>query len=310
MSGALTRLGALAIGRAHTVQTAARLPFAAAPALLDGAVTDLPGESPPDADFASHRAPGSASRVGPDSALVLERAADAGRRGPVAAAPTAIPNPTSDLAPNPADAPSPAASVAGIAPAQAPPRAPQRTMLGPSPSPPGATPAGDIAAIPPFTARASTRLEPAKRISGARSDGETPERPRPDRPGARLVGATDDLTASIPVETASVASERRTAPPTRPDPAAPVQPSRPRGEPAPLLPQRPSERPAAPSSLGPVAPAPRAGAAEAAPEVHVHIGRIEVTAVQGPAPAKRAARRGAPTMSLDDYLARRREGER
>ncbi|WP_157633638.1 hypothetical protein [Thioflavicoccus mobilis] len=53
------------------------------------------------------------------------------------------------------------------------------------------------------------------------------------------------------------------------------------------------------------------GSADAAtPEVHVHIGRIEVTAVQEPAPARRAPRRAAPTMSLDDYLARRRGGDR
>ncbi|MBK1732870.1 hypothetical protein CKO41_13995, partial [Thiococcus pfennigii] len=217
MSGALTRLGALAIGRAHTVQTAARLPFAAAPALLDGAVSDLPFESPPDADFASHRALGSASRAGPDSAPVLERALDAERRGPVAAAPTVIPNPTPDLAPNLADAPSPAAFVAGTVPAQAPPRAPQRTMLGPSPSPspspPGATPAGDIAATPPFTARASSRLESARRVSSTRSEGETPALSRLERLVVPVTGAPGGLPTSTPVEAASDAGERRAAPP-------------------------------------------------------------------------------------------------
>ena len=43
-------------------------------------------------------------------------------------------------------------------------------------------------------------------------------------------------------------------------------------------------------------------------EVHVHIGRIEVTASTEPAAAKRPARRGTPPLSLDDYLARRERG--
>jgi len=51
-----------------------------------------------------------------------------------------------------------------------------------------------------------------------------------------------------------------------------------------------------------------AGMVEDATEVHVSIGRIEVTAVHKPAPAKPAApRRNAP-MSLDDYLAKRHGG--
>lgn len=41
-------------------------------------------------------------------------------------------------------------------------------------------------------------------------------------------------------------------------------------------------------------------------EVHVHIGRIEVTAVHAPAPAKRRASTLRQTQSLTDYLARRR----
>lgn len=46
-------------------------------------------------------------------------------------------------------------------------------------------------------------------------------------------------------------------------------------------------------------------AAESATEVHVHIGRIEVTAVQAPAAPRPAARGGPQPMSLDEYLARR-----
>ena len=51
-----------------------------------------------------------------------------------------------------------------------------------------------------------------------------------------------------------------------------------------------------------------AGSIEETTEVHIIIGRIEVTAVHEPAPAKpAAARRNAP-MSLDDYLAKRHGG--
>ena len=44
-------------------------------------------------------------------------------------------------------------------------------------------------------------------------------------------------------------------------------------------------------------------------EVHVNIGRIEVTAVQEAPPPRRPAPRTAKAMSLDEYLARR-AGER
>jgi hypothetical protein len=51
-----------------------------------------------------------------------------------------------------------------------------------------------------------------------------------------------------------------------------------------------------------------AGMVEETTEVHVSIGRIEVTAIHEPPPPKPAApRRNAP-MSLDDYLARRQGG--
>ena len=51
------------------------------------------------------------------------------------------------------------------------------------------------------------------------------------------------------------------------------------------------------------------GPADTTTEVHVSIGRIEVTAIHEPAaPAQRpAARRKAP-VSLDEYLARRQGG--
>jgi hypothetical protein len=44
-------------------------------------------------------------------------------------------------------------------------------------------------------------------------------------------------------------------------------------------------------------------------EVHVHIGRIEVTAIQQPSPPKPRQKRGRAPMSLDDYLAKRQRGD-
>jgi hypothetical protein len=46
-----------------------------------------------------------------------------------------------------------------------------------------------------------------------------------------------------------------------------------------------------------------------AAEIHVHIGRIEVTALHEAVPAKQPIRTPQPSLSLDDYLARRK-GER
>ncbi|WP_260494012.1 hypothetical protein [Pseudomonas sp. J452] len=40
--------------------------------------------------------------------------------------------------------------------------------------------------------------------------------------------------------------------------------------------------------------------------MHIHIGRIEVTAIQESAPSKRTSRKGAAPLSLDDYLAKRK----
>jgi hypothetical protein len=49
----------------------------------------------------------------------------------------------------------------------------------------------------------------------------------------------------------------------------------------------------------------RSGAVEESTEVHVSIGRIEVTAVHEALPPKRAAQRRPAAMSLDEYLAKR-----
>jgi len=81
-------------------------------------------------------------------------------------------------------------------------------------------------------------------------------------------------------------------------------------DPAPLLPPRAASptRPAANMPSTPAAvPRPAPAAADTSTEVHIHIGRIEVTALPTPAPPRRPARERTQPMSLDAYLARRKE---
>ena len=53
-------------------------------------------------------------------------------------------------------------------------------------------------------------------------------------------------------------------------------------------------------------PAQRPGASDDSTEVHIHIGRIDVTAVHEPPPRRRAPVASTVPMSLDAYLAKRR----
>jgi len=84
---------------------------------------------------------------------------------------------------------------------------------------------------------------------------------------------------------------------TSPDDASPVEPR----APEPLLPSLA----AAPTANSVAAMQTPAATSETPNEVHVHIGRIEVTAVQSSEPRKRKAKAAQQPMSLDDYLARR-----
>jgi hypothetical protein len=94
---------------------------------------------------------------------------------------------------------------------------------------------------------------------------------------------------------------RRAEPAATPPPVA-------AGRPEPLLAEvspppaavRRAQAPAADRASGAGRPDP--------PEVHVHIGRIEVTSVADPPPSRGPAVRRAPTLSLEDYLAKRRSG--
>lgn len=76
--------------------------------------------------------------------------------------------------------------------------------------------------------------------------------------------------------------------------------------PKPLLPEvGASAAPASPAATRPVRETQRMREAAGPPEVHVHIGRIEVRSVTEPPPARERARRAKPAMSLESYLAGR-----
>lgn len=78
--------------------------------------------------------------------------------------------------------------------------------------------------------------------------------------------------------------------------------------PAPLLPSRVHDprgpaHPAARRDSGAQLRASSDASAAAVPDVHIHIGRVELTALTAPAePRRKPARTAAATMSLDDYL--------
>ena len=81
----------------------------------------------------------------------------------------------------------------------------------------------------------------------------------------------------------------------------------PQVEPHPLLPQVATRVNTLTPSGTHTTPAETSPAVETETEVHVHIGRIEVTAVQEAAVPKPAAAGRRQPMSLDDYLARRQQ---
>ncbi|MCW5627551.1 MAG: hypothetical protein KIT47_01705 [Rhodoferax sp.] len=173
----------------------------------------------------------------------------------------------------------PASTASPPPPAAAPQVPPARPVTTDSDTGPLATqhapdPLQAFMATPPVTATAPSSRGPETqeaRRPGSHRDTQPPAGPAVSH--ARV--AHDARPAHDPIE----AARQHLLAPQRV--RAPAMPSQPRGR----------DRPAA---------------AEEATEVHVHIGRIEVTALQ-PAPAPRKpARSGRAPLSLDDYLSRRR----
>jgi hypothetical protein len=203
------------------------------------------------------------------------------------------------------------------------------------PAPPASDETGPRAAIPALTTSAGVASSPAP---------PEPLLPEPERPARREAGEVEAEAPPSP-PAAPARSARRTAPepllePARgPERAGAPEPPRsrsrrmredaegpPAAEPAPvasaarpegdrprraapaLLPLRPNrERPR--GTIAPPASAPGDASERTADEtsdIHVSIGRIEITAVhEAPAPKRRAARTG-PALTLEEYLGRRR----
>lgn len=159
--------------------------------------------------------------------------------------------------------------------------------------------------LSPSSAHPSSRLAdpfPAALMPTSPAPGPTPQGAAP---GATDADDETDASARSKPSSAFEPAQGRAAPQTQ----APDQPAthsaNPRTLPEALL---PLIRQGARSTLSSPAAASAQRtppAAESPTEVHVHIGRIEVTAVQPSAAPKPAARGGPQPMSLDEYLARR-----
>jgi hypothetical protein len=127
--------------------------------------------------------------------------------------------------------------------------------------------------------------------------------------------------------TAHALAGRAAAEPARPNAAVPprmpvraaegahrIDAAASRAEPTPSVPRPLLAEPAAPAAPLAIAPlrepvqsvAPAQAADAYAADVHVHIGRIDVTAVHAPAEPKPKPRAARPSMPLADYLSRRR----
>jgi hypothetical protein len=156
-----------------------------------------------------------------------------------------------------------------------------------------------------------TQSAPLARANTERNSSIAPaaEAPSVQAAPARLI---KDAQIAAPLESGSrtalhAASSHRFATPASPSAAASVI-----GEPSLLMPPVASSRSVGPDDtapaalrqlIPPIAP-PHATASEEPNEVHIHIGRIEVTAVHEAA-APRRRRESAPAMTLDAYLAKR-----
>lgn len=272
MSGLFRRLAGRALGQPGATQlhAPARLPYQAAPA----------GMVEPPAHWSAEPQPAASLPLSPRQAVEphgLEQQAPQQQASPQPATPRVAPGRTS-------------------------PRAPEATNTGTWPK--------DVAA-PEQTTALLTGLKPAT---------ESPSLFQPAEPRRVSTGIQDAAAQAAPFvvmtpppaplfhpvadNAPTSAVSRRLAPDSASHPGTPG------------IPEQPTASPSLPEAVLPPAPfsASRFSSPTARPserqrepdEVHVHIGRIEITAVQPPAPAKRAARKGQAPLSLDDYLARRK----
>ena len=97
------------------------------------------------------------------------------------------------------------------------------------------------------------------------------------------------------------------------EPDAPARPlassEHPPSSPPETFPPSPETHPSSPmlAPHPPAFPLPAASPTEAAPAIHVSIGRVVVRAVTPPAPSRRKEAAPSNVMTLDDYLNRRKK---
>lgn len=269
MSSLLQRLAGVALGRpTATLHAIARLPYQAPPALM-------PAEA---------GAPAALQPAGPAPAYD-------------APLPTVTP-PRADALRPPDRPTAPPATASAHAPT--PPQARHHPIDTPTGAPEAARPQPT-----PTLHRQTPDAAPAERVGIAIDP--------PAGPSARSAAAWPAPVAERAATPPPEAASARPAPPAqqpgfrletsvaRPTTALPTR------LPNALLPQAPDSprlRPTSPTALRP--PARPQAAAAAEPDIHVHIGRVEVTAVHRPAePPRRSPPSRPQPMSLDEYLARR-----
>lgn len=268
MSSLLQRLAGAALGApTPTLHAMARLPYLAPPALM-------PADT--DADAPAALQPATPPQAGD---APLPTVAPWANSKPPSSRPTAPPATVESRPPAPPPASRQPVDTHGARP--------PRATAEPADIPPDAPPAERFSITigpPPGPGTRSATPTPPPVVENTNTASPV-TRPQQLTPSARQAGPH--------LET------RLARPPSPPfDPAA---------APRALLPQTPGSpppRPAGPAALRPPIHSQPTVAAE--PDIHVHIGRVEVTAVHRPAePPRRSPPSRPQPMSLDEYLARR-----
>jgi hypothetical protein len=121
-------------------------------------------------------------------------------------------------------------------------------------------------------------------------------------PQAQMSSREIEVATTVPSQP-DVEPEMLVAPRAESIPVDAPAPRRNEPQPTRLLPLT-ATRP--PRTVASSLPAQRSGATDDSTEVHIHIGRIDVTAVHEPPPRRRAPTAANAPMSLDAYLAKRR----
>lgn len=297
MSGFLRRLARRALGSAIRVRSVGALPFAEPPSVAEpsvyarteglspGAVAEPDAPSP--VGLPITRPPAEQSSV--DAVQLASTPRADGLRTVTEPGPSGQPVPTRAIVD--AVRPAPTPSGEGLRPA---------AETGSSRRPVATQPMAEAVRPAPMAhmegLRAAAEMGSSRLPVPAQPTASTA--PRLDAAGARLHGRGQEPSPEL-------APRDRTFVPLVPRPGVSPAPTRPSSRQGPA----PVGDVAAPMTVAGarrLAPRVHAGAEADSAEVHVHIGRIEVTAVSAPPLPKRTARAQPRPMSLAEYQERRR----